>query len=81
MLALRTRNLGSTWTSLLSSRQAEVAGILKIPSEVVQTVMLPVGYMKGAKLRKANRLDAHEVTFWNQWGNEQPAQIESKLTE
>lgn len=72
MLSLRARNLGSTWTSLLASRQAEVGAILEVPEGVVQTVMLPVGYMKGAKLRKADRMDARKVTYWNQWGNDQP---------
>ncbi len=78
MLALRSRNLGSTWTSLLASRQQEVGEILGIPEGVVQTVMLPVGYMKGAKLRKANRVDAREVTFWNEWYNAQPLQQDSE---
>ena len=73
MLALRARNLGSTWTSLMASRQAEVGAILEVPEGVIQTVMLPVGYMKGAKLKKADRMDAREVTFWNQWGNRQPS--------
>lgn len=72
MLSLRARNLGATWTSLLASRQAEVGAILEVPDGVVQTVMLPVGYMKGATLRKADRMDAREVTFWNRWGNDSP---------
>jgi nitroreductase len=72
MLALRARNLGSTWTSLLASRQEEVGAILEVPEGVVQTVMLPVAYVKGAKLKKANRMDARQVTFWNQWGNNEP---------
>ena len=71
MVAMRARGLGSTWTSLLAARQEEVGGILKIPTGVVQTVMLPVGYMKGAKLAKAKRKSAAELTFWNQWGNPQ----------
>jgi nitroreductase len=69
MLALRARNLGATWTTLLSSRQREVAAILDMPDGVTQTVMLPVAYTKGAKLRKADRLDAAEVTYWDTWGN------------
>ena len=72
MLALRARNLGSTWTSLLASRQQEVGAILEVPDGVILTVMLPVGYMKGAKLKKADRMDARQVTFWNQWGNDEP---------
>jgi len=70
MLALRARGLGATWTTLLSSRQREVAGILGIPATVVNTVMLPVGYTKGATLRRADRLAAHKVTFWETWGRE-----------
>ena len=69
MLALRARDLGATWTTLLASRQAEVAEILGIPDSVVNTVMLPVGYTKDAKLKRADRLAAEAVTFWDGWGN------------
>ena len=68
MLALRSRRIGSTWTALLASRQQEVADILGMDDDVVQTVMLPVAHMKGAVLRKARRRDARELTYWNQWG-------------
>lgn len=68
MLALRARNIGATWTSLLSSRPEEVAAALGIPANVTQTVMLPVGYHKGAVLRRAKRRDAAELTYWNRWG-------------
>lgn len=69
MLALRARNLGATWTTLLASRQAQVAEILDIPESVVNTVMLPVGYTKDARLRRADRLAAADVTFWDGWGS------------
>lgn len=68
MLAFRARGIGCTWTSLLSSRQEAVAEALGIPETVTQTVMLPIGYCKGAKLRRAARLPAAEVTYWNSWG-------------
>ncbi len=68
MLALRARGIGCTWTSLLSSQQEDVAKVLDIPVSVTQTVMLPIGYCKGAKLRRAARLPAAEVTYWNRWG-------------
>lgn len=68
MLALRARDLGATWTTLLASRQAEVSAILDMPESVVNTVMLPVGYTKGATLRRADRLEADKVTFWDSWG-------------
>jgi len=68
MLALRARGIGCTWTSLLSSQQEAVARVLDIPASVTQTVMLPIGYCKGAKLRRAVRLPAAEVTYWDRWG-------------
>lgn len=72
MLALRARNLGATWTTLLSTRQQEVNRILEVPEGVTQTVMLPVAYTREARLRPAERMDAREVTFWNAWGRQQP---------
>jgi nitroreductase len=68
MLALRARDIGSTWTTLLSARQNEVAQVLGMPADTVQTVMLPVGYTKGAVMKRAQRRPAHEVTYWNRWG-------------
>ena len=68
MLALRARGLGSTWTTLLVQREAEVAEILGIPDGVSQTVLLPVGYMKDAVLRPAERAGARQVSYWNAWG-------------
>ncbi len=68
MLALRARNIGATWTSLLASRQRQVAEILRMPKGTVLTAMLPIAYTKNAKLKRAKRRDAQEVTFWNEWG-------------
>jgi nitroreductase len=68
MLALRARGLGATWTSLLTFHSDEVARILAIPEDVTQTVLLPVGYMKDAVLRPAQRKSAEEVTYWDAWG-------------
>ncbi len=70
MLALRARRLGATWTTLLSSRQREVGSILEMPEDAVLTVMLPVAYTKDARLARANRAPARQVTFWDTWGNE-----------
>ena len=67
MLAFRARHIASTWTTLRSARQREVAAVLDIPDHVVQTVMLPAGYMKDARLHRAERAAAHTVTFWNGW--------------
>lgn len=68
MLALRARGLGTTWTTLLVTEEKRVAAALGIPEDVTQTILLPVAYTKGAVLRPAKRKAAHEVTFWNRWG-------------
>ena len=68
MLALRARGLGATWTTLLVTEEERVAEALGIPSDVTQTILLPVAYTKDAVLRPAKRKRAREVTFWNRWG-------------
>ncbi|MDD9997128.1 MAG: nitroreductase family protein [Rhodospirillaceae bacterium] len=70
MLALRARQLGATWTTLLSSRQKAVGKILEMPEDAVLTVMLPVAYTKNARLNRAERVPARQVTFWDAWGKE-----------
>ncbi|MFP6605528.1 MAG: nitroreductase family protein [Myxococcota bacterium] len=72
MVALRTRGLGSTWTSLHLIHERETAKLLGIPDDVTQTVLLPVGYMRDAVLAPAPRKGAREVTYWNEWGAARP---------
>ncbi len=68
MLALRSRGLGTTWTSVHLAHESEAAEILGIPPDATQTVLLPVAYMRDARLRRARRRPAREVTYWNRWG-------------
>ena len=70
MLSLRARDLGTTWTTLLSARQKEISALLSIPDNVTHTVMLPVAYTKNAILKPADRLSAKDVTFYNRWGKQ-----------
>ena len=70
MLALRSRGIGATWTTLLSSREREAGAVLGIPDDVTPTVLLPVGYLRDAVLRPAKRRPPREVTYWNAWGRE-----------
>ena len=72
MVALRTRGLGSTWTSLHLIHERETAKLLGIPDDVTQTVLLPVGYMRDAVLAPAPRKGAREVTYWHEWGAARP---------
>jgi len=68
MLALRAREIGTTWTSLLMARHAEVSRLLELPEGALPLVMLPVAYTKGARLRRAERLPSREVTYFDRWG-------------
>jgi nitroreductase len=69
MLALRSRGLGATWTTLHLLHEREAAEALAIPDGVTQTVLLPVGYTRDAVLRPADRKPPGEVTYWNRWGD------------
>jgi nitroreductase len=69
MLALRSRGLGATWTTLHLLHEREAAEAFGIPDGVTQTVLLPVGYTRDAVLKPAKRRGPAEVTFWNHWGH------------
>ncbi|MCP4004186.1 MAG: nitroreductase family protein [bacterium] len=77
MVALRARGLGSTWTTLHLLHEREAAGVLGIPENVTQTVLLPVAYTLDAVLKPANRKPAQEVTYWNSWGTRRPSTDET----
>jgi len=69
MLALRSRGLGSVWTTLHVSKEKEAAQLLGIPDGVTQVGLLPVAYTLGTEFKAANRQPADEVTYWNTWDN------------
>lgn len=69
MLALRSRGLGSTYTTAHLRREAEVAAILGIPEGVTQIAMLPVAYTIGTDFKQADRMPVSEVAFRDRWGS------------
>ena len=68
MLALRARGIGSAWTTLHLAYESECNAILGIPDHVTTAVMLPVAYFTGETFKPAKRLPAHELTYWDHWG-------------
>ena len=68
MLALRSRGLGSAWTSLHIMYEKEAASVLGIPDHVIQAALLPVAYFKGTDFKRVRRLPAGDLTHWNAWG-------------
>ncbi|HEY1841331.1 MAG TPA: nitroreductase family protein [Mycobacterium sp.] len=68
LLALRSRGLGSVWTTMHLAKEQEVAELLGIPATVTQAALFPVAYTIGTDFRPASRPPAETVTFWDSWG-------------
>jgi nitroreductase len=70
MLALRSRGLGSAWTTLhlLGDGEKQAADLLGIPfDKYAQGGLFPIAYTKGTEFKKAKRLPAEQVTHWDTW--------------
>jgi nitroreductase len=67
MLALRSRGLGSAWTTLHLRYEKEAGELLGIPDTVTQVALIPVAHTIGDEFRPAERRPAEEITYRNQW--------------
>ena len=68
MLALRTRGLGSCWTTGHLWREAEMAELLGVPREkYTQVGLFPVAFTLGTGFRRAWRRGPGEVLRWNRF--------------
>jgi nitroreductase/ketosteroid isomerase-like protein len=66
MLALRSRGLGSAWTTLTLIREREVAEVLGVPFEQwMQVGLFPVAHTIGTDFRITPRRPAAEMLRWN----------------
>lgn len=68
MLALRSRGLGSVWTTLHLAKEREVGELLGIPDTVTQVALFPVAYTIGTDFKPASRPPAESITSWDGWG-------------
>jgi nitroreductase len=68
-LALRSRGLGSAYTTLHLFREAEAAKLLGIPDGVLQVALLPVAWTRGTDFKPAVRPPPESITHWNRWGS------------
>lgn len=68
-LALRSRGLGSTLTTLHLFKEEEVAKLLEIPEGVAQVALLPVGYTKGTDFKVAARPAPETITCFDTWSD------------
>jgi nitroreductase len=70
MLALRSRGLGSAWTTLhlINHGERQAAELLGIPYEQYrQGGLFPVAYTKGNDFRPAKRLPVEQVVHFDSW--------------
>lgn len=70
MLALRSRGLGSAWTTLhlIGDGEEKAAEILGIPFDrYAQGGLFPIAYTKGTDFKQAKRLPAEQLTHWDSW--------------
>ena len=67
MLALRSRGLGSVYTTFHLRYETEAASLLGIPPDVTQVALIPVAYTLGTEFKPAARPPAETIVSWNQW--------------
>jgi nitroreductase/ketosteroid isomerase-like protein len=66
MLTLRSRGLGSAWTTLTLLKEQEVADVLGIPyDQWMQVGLFPVAYTVGLDFKPTPRRPAAEFLRWN----------------
>jgi nitroreductase len=68
ILALRSRGLGSTLTTVHLWRKHEADTILGVPDGFVQACLLPVAYFTGDDFKPAKRRPITDVVFADRWG-------------
>ncbi|MAG30906.1 MAG: nitroreductase [Deltaproteobacteria bacterium] len=67
-LALRSRGLGSIFTTMHLAFEQESREILGLPDNVAQTALLPVAYTVGTDFKPTRRPPPESITHWNEWG-------------
>ena len=66
-LALRSRGLGSTFTTVTLLFEEQVRKLLGIPADWTQVAMLPVAYTKGGDFTPASRPPVETIVHWNRF--------------
>lgn len=68
MLALRSRGLGSAWTTLHLPSEREAAEILDIPFDrYTQGGLFPIAHTIGTDFKPAARIPTDQIVHWNTW--------------
>jgi len=68
MMALRSKGMGSAWTTLHLPREKEVADLLQIDyDQWTQAGLFPVAYTIGTEFKLAKRLPVDQFVHFNEW--------------
>ena len=67
-LALRSRGLGSVFTTLHLRCEAEAAELLGVPDDFMQAALIPVAWTLGTNFKPARRRPLDEIVHVNRWG-------------
>jgi nitroreductase len=73
-LALRSRGLGSCYTTLHLGLEAEAAELLGIPDHITQAGLLPVAYTLGTDFKPATRPPVAEITYLDTYKQPYPGE-------
>jgi len=66
-LALRSRGLGSAFTTAHTLDEPAMGAILGIPDTWTQTCLIPVAYTTGGDFTPSPRREVEELVAWNGW--------------
>lgn len=66
-LALRSRGLGSCFTTLHLPFEQEANELLGIPDNVTQAGLVPVAWTRGVDFKPVARRPVEEITYWDGW--------------
>lgn len=67
-LALRSRGLGTAWTTAILSEADELKAILDLPEGITEIAMFPVAWTKGSDFKPAPRTSSREITYFDSYG-------------
>lgn len=79
-LALRSRGLGSTYTTAHLRLEQRFAALLGIPDGVTQIAMLPVAHTLGTGFKSAARGPVEDITYVDAWGTPFPQSTNQRST-
>ena len=67
-LALRSRGLGTAWTTAILSEADELKRILDLPEGTTEIAMFPVAWTKGLDFKPAPRTPSRKITYFDSYG-------------